>query len=68
MEHQGDTRRLLTQVFLQRVPEAYDLIPVALVYSARDLVEDCGVSYLFIFRQQECFAEDYCQGAVAFEG
>jgi hypothetical protein len=36
--------------------------------SARDLVEDGGVSYICIFCQQEGFAEDYCQGAVAFEG
>jgi hypothetical protein len=36
--------------------------------SAGDLVQDCRVFYLGVFCQQEGFAEDYCKGAVAFEG
>jgi alpha-galactosidase/6-phospho-beta-glucosidase family protein len=36
-------------LILQRVPEACDLVPVASVYSARDLVQDCGIFYLFVF-------------------
>ena len=36
-------------LILQRVPEACDLTPVASVYSARDLVQDCGVFYVGVF-------------------